>query len=214
MVKGTILVASPVFSGRKLRLLTQREDTDIVFCDSSREALEYLIENTPEFVVLDQTLESVSGLDIIRKIRKVKRLHHVPIALLSFSEPLELLPPDQKLIDMHIQEVVSEAELLERIHKFEDEAVTLKNTNLDMKTTMFLEDAISQLSDEEAPEPAAALSEAQQMMLSPSQKMDYLQAEVERLNLIIADYQERFGDIYDVKDDKAPWLDVLLKPVF
>lgn len=214
MVKGTILVASPVFSGRKLRLLTQREDTNVVYCDSSREALEFLIENTPEFVVLDQTLESVPGIEIIRKIRKVERLLHVPVALMSFSEPVNLSPQDNKLVDMHIFEPLTEAELLEKINKFEADAIALKSTNMDMKTTMFLEDAISQLSEEEAPEPVAGLTSAQQMMLSPSQKMDYLRAEIDRLNAVVSEYKERFGDLHEGKDDKKPWLDVLLKPVF
>lgn len=213
MVKGTILVASPVLSGRKLRLLTQRENINIVFCDSSREALEYLIENTPDFVVLDQTLESVPGIDIIRKIRKVERLYSVPVALLSFAEKLELTPPDKKIIDLHIQEVLTEAELLETIHKFEEESTALKNTAMDMKSTMFLEQAISQL-DEDAPEPTAALTKAQEMMLTPSQKVEYLQAEVERLNAMIAEYREQYGDIYEEQGTKKPWLDVLLKPVF
>jgi len=216
MVKGTILVASPVLSGRKLRLLTQREDTTVVFFDTSREALEYLIENTPEFVVLDQALESVAGLEIIRKIRKVERLYQVPVALLSFTEKLELTPPDKKLIDLHIEKVLTEAELLETIHQFEEETDALKKTQMDMKSTMFLEQAISQLGDEDIPDPdEGGLTQAQQMMLSPSQKVEYLQAEVERLNAMIAEYQERFGDIYaEELDGKKPWLDVLLKPVF
>ncbi len=215
MVKGTILIASSALSGRKLRLLTQREDTNIVFYETSREALEFLIEQTPDFVVLDQNLESVSGLDIIRKIRSVKRLHKVPVALMSYGTELELSPPDQKLIDLHIQEMLNETELLDRIHSYENEASALKKTTMDLKSTMYLEQAISQLSSDELPEQPQGLSKSQEMLLSPKERVQYLEMEVERLRAMLSDYQQRYGDITDPNGgEKKPWLDVLLKPVF
>ena len=215
MVKGTILIASTALSGRKLRLLTQREDTKIVFCHTSREALEFLIEQTPDFVVLDQDLESVSGLDIVRKIRSVKRLYNVPVALLSFREGLELTPPDRKLINLYIQEILTESELLNKIHEYESESTALKNTGMDLKSTMYLEQAISQLSSHDLPDVSENLTKAQEMMLSPKEKVQYLEMEVERLRAMLGDYQERYGDITDASaSEKKPWLDVLLKPVF
>ena len=214
-MKGTILVASTALSGRKLLLLTQREDINIVFCDTSREALEYLIENTPEFVVLDQKLESVAGIDIIRKIRKVKRLHNVPLALIDAEKELELTPLDKKLIDLIIHETLTEQGLLDKIQAYEKGVSELQKTHSDLKSTMFLEQAITQLNSDEEPDPTQSLTEAQAMMLSPSQKLQYLEAEVQRLNAMLGEYQERFGDIYaDNHEEKKPWLGVLLKPVF
>lgn len=215
MVKGTILIASTTLSGKKLISLTQRTDTTVIYCDTSRDALEYLIENTPEFVVLEQSLESVPGLEIIRKIRKIKRLHKIPVALLNFEEKLNLTPPDRKLINVFIEERLSESELLASIQDFAEETMSVKKTGMDLKSTMFLEQAISQLhTDDDTSRPSENMSKAQEMMMSPTQKIQYLQEEVKRLNVMIAEYQERFGDIYEHKSEKNAWLDVLLKPVF
>lgn len=215
MVKGTILIASAALSGRKLQLLTQRKEINIVFYSTSRGALEYLIEETPDFVVLDQNLESVPGLDIIRKIRSVKRLHSVPVALLNVGGELELAPPDRKLVDLHIKESLTESELLDKIHIYDSESEQLQQTNTDLKSTMYLEQAISQLSSHNLPDTSQNLSKAQQMMLSPKERIQYLEIEIERLTAMLSEYQERFGDITDNSSgEKKPWLDVLLKPVF
>lgn len=215
MVKGTILIASTTLSGRKLQLLTQRKEINIVFYSTSRGALEYLIEETPDFVVLDQNLESVPGLDIIRKIRSVKRLHSVPVALLNLGGELELTPPDRKLVDLHIKDSLTESELLDKIHVYDSESEKLQQTNTDLKSTMYLEQAISQLSSHDLPDTSQSLSKAQQMMLSPKERIQYLEIEIERLKAMLSEYQERFGDITDNSNgEKKPWLDVLLKPVF
>ncbi len=215
MIGKSYLIASNTLSKQKLNSLTYPEDITVVMYETSQDALEYLIENTPAFIVLDNALEPVTGLEIVRKIRKIKRLHKVPVALIDEKGGLELTPPEKKLIDLYIQEKVSEAELVAQIKSYEVSSnAAIRTTHMDLKTTVYLEQAISQLHEAEAPQPSVNMTKAQEMTLSKSQKIEYLQTEVERLTAMLNEYRERYGDMYEEKPEKQAWLNVLLKPVF
>lgn len=55
----------------------------VVTVDDGREALEWLSKNTPDLAILDVRMPHLDGIEICRRIKKVSRLHAVPVIILT-----------------------------------------------------------------------------------------------------------------------------------
>jgi len=64
-------------------LLLRRIGANVHTFTSSRAAIRYLINNTPDIIILDLMLPDISGLDLLRQIRKQRRFDPVPVLILS-----------------------------------------------------------------------------------------------------------------------------------
>ncbi|MEJ2356547.1 MAG: response regulator [Deinococcales bacterium] len=51
--------------------------------EDGREALDYLKETTPDLVILDVSMPGMSGIDICHRLKRIPRLQHVPVVILT-----------------------------------------------------------------------------------------------------------------------------------
>ncbi len=56
---------------------------DVLQCYSSTSAMETINEEKPQIIVLDVMMPEVSGLDILRKLKKDAKLSKIPVILVS-----------------------------------------------------------------------------------------------------------------------------------
>jgi len=82
MSQYSVLVADPDRSQQQIieMLLSLRNCSTVAAADAA-EALEYLRHNTPDLVMASVDLPQMSGLDISRKLRSVRRLRSVPVII-------------------------------------------------------------------------------------------------------------------------------------
>jgi CheY-like chemotaxis protein len=66
-----------------VEMLLSIDGHEIVTVQDGREALEWLAANTPDVAVLDVQMPFVDGIEVCRRIKAVKRLKHVPVAILT-----------------------------------------------------------------------------------------------------------------------------------
>lgn len=64
-------------------MLLSIDGYEIVTVQDGREALEWLSRNTPDAAVLDVQMPFVDGIEVCRRIKAVRRLKHVPVAILT-----------------------------------------------------------------------------------------------------------------------------------
>jgi CheY-like chemotaxis protein len=64
-------------------MLLSIEGYEVVTVQDGREALEWLSKNTPDAAILDVQMPFVDGIEVCRRIKAVKRLKHVPVAILT-----------------------------------------------------------------------------------------------------------------------------------
>jgi CheY-like chemotaxis protein len=64
-------------------MLLSIEGYEIVTVQDGREALEWLSKNTPDAAVLDVQMPFVDGIEVCRRIKAVRRLKDVPVAILT-----------------------------------------------------------------------------------------------------------------------------------
>ena len=84
MAGHSVLVAEPDASQRQIiEMLLLVHGCDVTMALNAREALAYLQSNNPDLIVASTELPQLSGYDISRKTRGVKRLRNVPVILLA-----------------------------------------------------------------------------------------------------------------------------------
>src|SRR5690625_4825676 len=82
MSQYSVLVAEAERAQQQIiEMLLSLRDCDVVESADAREALEYLRHNTPHLVIAAADLPQMSGLDISRKLRSVRRLKSVPVII-------------------------------------------------------------------------------------------------------------------------------------
>lgn len=64
-------------------LLLRRIGAEVHTFTSSHSAIRYLLQNTPDIIILDLMLPDINGLDLLRQIRKQRRFDPVPVLILS-----------------------------------------------------------------------------------------------------------------------------------
>jgi DNA-binding response OmpR family regulator len=80
----TILIADD--DAGHLRVLDMILSVDghaVVAVEDGREALAWLREHTPDLAILDVAMPLVDGVDICTRMKRVKRLAHVPVIILT-----------------------------------------------------------------------------------------------------------------------------------
>lgn len=82
MPQYSVLVAEPDASQRQIiEMLLLVHGCEVTSTLNAREALAHLRDNTPDLLIVSTTLPQLSGFDISRKARGVRRLRHVPVIL-------------------------------------------------------------------------------------------------------------------------------------
>jgi len=105
------------------------EDYDVTVYTDGKKALEGIIKNPPNLILLDLMLPGMNGLEIARYIRKDETLHNIPIIVITArSEEMDVLQGLEQGADDYItkpfrpREVIARVKaLLRRHHRDEDE---------------------------------------------------------------------------------------------
>lgn len=83
----TILVVDDHDAHRKvLELVLSAHRYDVVSMRDGFEALAYLQAHTPDAIILDVHMPQLSGFDVARRARRIARLRHVPILIMTASD--------------------------------------------------------------------------------------------------------------------------------
>jgi len=64
-------------------MLLSLDGYEVVTVEDGRLALEWLAKNTPDMAILDVQMPFVDGIEICRRIKKISRLHGVPVMILT-----------------------------------------------------------------------------------------------------------------------------------
>lgn len=82
MSQYTVLVAEPDASQRQIiEMLLLVHGCEVTSTVNAREALAQMRDTTPDLIIASTTLPQLSGFDLSRKARGVRRLRHVPVIL-------------------------------------------------------------------------------------------------------------------------------------
>jgi CheY-like chemotaxis protein len=88
----TVLIAdSDAFQRQLIDMLLAVDNHRVLGFESGRSLLEYLQAHAPDLVILDYNLPDINGADLCAKMKKVKRLAHVPVILVTAAHKLELV---------------------------------------------------------------------------------------------------------------------------
>ena len=80
--ENTILIADDEASVRELvQCMVASEGYEAVLCEDGGEALSYLKQFTPEFIIVDATMPVMNGLSICDRVKRVARLREVPVII-------------------------------------------------------------------------------------------------------------------------------------
>lgn len=84
MSKKTVLLADDAASQRNLiEVLISAKTLDFVSLSNGKEVLEYLRKNTPDIALLDADMPYLGGFEICSKMKRIRRLSHVPVIVLT-----------------------------------------------------------------------------------------------------------------------------------
>lgn len=85
---------------------------DSIIVDSGAEAIRVLREVTPEAVILDAVMPEISGLDVMREVKKIKKAQNVPIVMISALGPgIKLMLDPEVQADYYMSKPFSGKEL-------------------------------------------------------------------------------------------------------
>lgn len=89
----TIVIIDDEFTSRiildKIMHGLQKEVSVQAF-DSPLNAIDWLQLNHPDLILVDYLMDEMSGLEVIRKIRRITHLEHVPIIMVTVSDDIEV----------------------------------------------------------------------------------------------------------------------------
>jgi CheY-like chemotaxis protein len=88
----TVLIAdSDPFQRQLIDMLLAVDNHRLLEFETGRSLLEHLQAHVPDLVIVDYTLPDINGADLCAKMKKVKRLAHVPVILVTAAHKLELV---------------------------------------------------------------------------------------------------------------------------
>jgi DNA-binding response OmpR family regulator len=88
----TVLIAdSDAFQRQLIDMLLAVDNHRVLGFETGRRVLEHLQSHVPDLVILDYSLPDINGADLCSKMKKVKRLAHVPVILVTAAHKLELV---------------------------------------------------------------------------------------------------------------------------
>jgi DNA-binding response OmpR family regulator len=141
----TVLIAdSDAFQRQLIDMLLAVDNHRVLGFETGRSVLEYLQSHVPDLVILDYSLPDINGADLCSKMKKVKRLAHVPVILVTAAHKLELVRGiatavradsvlAKPLGDKHLREHV--LDLLKRDAQPRPEPVSAEPKTTEPKTT-------------------------------------------------------------------------------
>ncbi len=89
---ATILIADDNAGQRNvLDLVLSADGYHVDAVQDGREALTYLKTNTPDLIILDVLMPHFSGLEVCGRVKRVPRLKHVPVMILTSLQDEETL---------------------------------------------------------------------------------------------------------------------------
>ena len=84
----TILVVEDEFDlSGTLRAILEGEGYRVMTCPNGKEALERMQTARPDLVLMDVMMPMLSGLDVLRTIRRMAGLEAIPVVLMSSAFP-------------------------------------------------------------------------------------------------------------------------------
>jgi DNA-binding response OmpR family regulator len=100
-----------------LSLRLVKEQFEVIEASKGMTGLERALEEQPDLVLLDQMLPSMSGLDVLQKIRSDQKTAHVPIIIVSAKREVSDVVVGLELgADDYITKPVSVSILIARIN--------------------------------------------------------------------------------------------------
>jgi len=66
-----------------LDMLLSADGHTVDTVEDGQAALAYLKETTPDLVILDVSMPGISGIDICHRMKRIPRLQHVPVVILT-----------------------------------------------------------------------------------------------------------------------------------
>ncbi len=80
----TILIADDEPGQRALlEMVLSAEGYRVTAVEDGRQVLDYLKEQTPDLMILDVKMPVLSGIDVCDRVKRIKRLQHIPIIILT-----------------------------------------------------------------------------------------------------------------------------------
>ena len=84
MAKRTVLIAEDNELNMKLfKDLLEMKDFNTICIEDGHQVFEQVEKNKPDLILMDIRLNDISGLDIIKRIKNVEELKHIPIIALT-----------------------------------------------------------------------------------------------------------------------------------
>src|SRR5215216_3768947 len=87
MSKGTVLV---IEDNRDIldavRLLLEQEGFEVITAKDCSKALNYLAQQSPDLILTDLLMPEMTGLELIRRLRRVSSFDLIPIIVMSASD--------------------------------------------------------------------------------------------------------------------------------
>ena len=83
-MRYTILVADDEPAIRTmLEVILSADGHEVITVEDGKAVLEFLKSNTPDVMLLDVKMPQLNGFEICNRVRRIKRLAHLPIMLLT-----------------------------------------------------------------------------------------------------------------------------------
>lgn len=116
--KGNILLVDD--SEALLNLISsflESENYTLFTYNNGEKALDFLVNNTPDLILLDRTMPGMQGIEVCMRIKQNKKLHNIPIIFLTASSDVKSIVEgfEAGAVD-YITKPFQKEELLARVH--------------------------------------------------------------------------------------------------
>ncbi len=127
--ENTILIADDEASVRELvQSMVASEGYEAVLCEDGGEALSYLKQFTPEFIIVDATMPVMNGLSICDRVKRVARLREVPVIITADKRDNKMMGAVRYVkADGFLEKPVDATKLLENLRILKAGQVTELN---------------------------------------------------------------------------------------
>lgn len=119
VAKTVLIVDDDAPSVRLFRVLLEEAGFRVLEARNGLEGLRLAVEHRPDLIVTDIRLPLVSGLEVIRQLRRHPLLGHVPIfAVTAIDTPERRRQCEQAGCDVHFTKPISVRAFLEAVQDF------------------------------------------------------------------------------------------------
>ena len=204
MANATILVADSDASQRTLiEILLSPEGYELVILEDGRQVLEYLRSNTPNIALIDSEMPHVDGFDICNKMKRIKRLSHIPVIVMtppSKEGSLERAKLDamarEVKADLNVSKPLGDKNLRDNIKQLlnASQGISLRQTGVaSLGNTVIIEQALDTVSPSLSKSVESASNLAKLKMLEAENKL--LRQQVSELEKDLQQSQQQDSDV-------------------